>query len=180
MTTSLSIRWCENAAEAPALGAFFAANLTASYISHAELQGRRALGPGIWASDILQILTTDIAARCRADHDAPKNDDITRHAVVAEIDGAPVGLALLAFSAQAAVPYGIIEDIVISSGNRGSGHGTAMMAWILDAFRQRRLKRAFLESGGGNHDAHGFFERWGFHQTSIVMMAELGNADSDF
>ncbi|MGL4976009.1 MAG: GNAT family N-acetyltransferase, partial [Bosea sp. (in: a-proteobacteria)] len=177
MSSGLSIRWCEDAAEAPILGAFFAANLTASYISHAELQGRRALGPGIWASDITQILIRDIASRCHKDHVAPKDDEVTRHAVVAEIDGAPVGLALLAFSAQAAVPFGIIEDIVISSKSRGSGHGTALMGWILDAFRQRGLKRAFLESGGGNHDAHGFFERWGFHQTSIVMMAELGNAD---
>lgn len=173
MTTMLSIRWCEDVSEAPALGAFFAANLTASYISHAELQGRRALGPGIWASDITHILTREIASRCRSDHEAPKNDDITRHAVVAELDGVPVGLALLAFSAQAAVPYGIIEDIVISSQDRGSGHGTAMMTWILDAFCQRGLKRAFLESGGSNHEAHGFFARWGFHQTSIVMMAAL-------
>ncbi len=178
MTPLLSIRWCEDVSEAPALGAFFAANLTASYISHAELQGRRALGPGIWASDIAQILVRDIASRCHLDHEAPPDGDITRHAVVAEIDGVPVGLALLAFSAQAAVPFGIIEDIVVSQEARGSGHGTAMMVWILDAFRQRGLKRAFLESGGSNHEAHGFFARWGFHQTSIVMMAELHGQDS--
>jgi N-acetylglutamate synthase-like GNAT family acetyltransferase len=49
-----------------------------------------------------------------------------------------------------------------------------MMAWIMDAFREAGLRRAFLESGGHNDAAHAFFARWGFREVSVTMMAELG------
>ena len=51
-----------------------------------------------------------------------------------------------------------------------------MVDWIFNEALKEGIKRAFLESGKENHDAHHFFERNGFHQVSIVMMADLTGA----
>jgi GNAT superfamily N-acetyltransferase len=175
----LDIGWCDDPAEAPALGAFFANNLTRDYISHSELMGGRAIAPGIWSPDIAGQLTRDFAARCGIGHGPPPPGGQTKHALAARLDGALVGVAMLTFSHEGQTPYGIIEDIIVSGEARGRNLGAGMMEWILDAFREAGLARAFLESGGHNEEAHRFFTRRGFRQVSVTMMAELGPPTAD-
>ncbi len=173
MVAKIEISWCDDPNAADELGAFFAANLTREYISHSELMGERALAPGVWSEDIQAILAQDFASRCGVPHGPPPAGAATKHAIAARLDGRLVGVSMLTFSREGRTPFGIIEDIVVSSEARGQNLGSQMMAWIFAAFRAAGLTRAFLESGGHNDEAHAFFERWGFHEISIVMMAEL-------
>jgi N-acetylglutamate synthase-like GNAT family acetyltransferase len=46
------------------------------------------------------------------------------------------------------------------------------MKWIIARAMDAGINRIFLESGLGNDRAHGFFEHLGFHQVSVVMMAD--------
>jgi N-acetylglutamate synthase-like GNAT family acetyltransferase len=173
MTGNLQIEWCDDPRKAEELGRFFADNLTRDYISHSELMGERALAPGVWSEDIAQILTRDFAARCGSGHGPPPAGGATRHALAAHLEGKLIGVAMLTFSHEGRIPFGIIEDIVISGEARGRKLGGEIMDWILAAFREAGLARAFLESGGHNDAAHGFFARHGFSQVSVTMMAEL-------
>jgi GNAT superfamily N-acetyltransferase len=173
MNSRIEIGWCDDPREAEELGRFFAANLTAEYISHSELMGERAIAPGMWSADIADILARDFAARCGREHGSPPVGCETKHALAARLEGKLVGVAMLTFSRQGRRPFGIVEDIVISREARGRHLGGAMMDWIIEAFRQAGLTRAFLESGGHNDAAHAFFARWGFAEVSVTMMAEI-------
>ena len=173
MADGLIIDWCDEPGQVAELAAFFAANLTPEYISHSELMGPRARGPRQWSPDIVAVLEKDFRARCGADHGPPPPGEATKHAIAARKGGKLAGVAMLTFSAEAAAPFGIVEDIVVDNRARAQKLGSEMMSWIMAAFRAAGLKRAFLESGEGNHHAHRFFERWGFHTVSVVMMSEL-------
>jgi N-acetylglutamate synthase-like GNAT family acetyltransferase len=174
MAAGIEIGWCDDPGEAEELGRFFADNLTPEYISHSELMGQRALAPGQWSHDIVAVLVRDFAARCGVDHGPPPDEGASKHAIAARLAGELVGVAMLTFSREARTPFGVIEDIVISGEARGRHLGSAMMAWIFEAFRKAGLSRAFLESGGHNDAAHEFFARLGFAEVSVTMMAELG------
>jgi N-acetylglutamate synthase-like GNAT family acetyltransferase len=71
------------------------------------------------------------------------------------------------------IPFIVLEDIVVDSSKRDKGIGQQMLDWIFARAKEEGIARAFLESGKENHDAHHFFERNGFRQVSIVMMADL-------
>ena len=156
-----------------ALAALFVGGLSPDYISHQELQSYRTLGPGQWAPDIADQFREEIRPRLGEPRDNfPASGDWV--GVVEAHDGRRlVGLALVTISRQAAVPFGIIEDIVVDPNVRDKGYGAGMMNWIADRLRAAGAKRAFLESGVGNEQAHHLFERLGFKQVSMVMMREL-------
>jgi ribosomal protein S18 acetylase RimI-like enzyme len=158
--------------DADALADLFSANLTASYISHSELQGGRAVAPGKWAPDIKSILRREIVDRLREPLAAFPQGRNWLGVVEAFDDGLLAGLAFVTITADAAIPYGIIEDIVIDKARRDAGLGEAFMRWLLKNFTQSGLRRTFLESGVANTRAHHLFERLGFKTTSIVMMRD--------
>jgi len=158
--------------DASALAKLFSANLNASYISHSELQGARALAPGKWAPDIQGTLRDEIVDRLHEPLPRfPKGKNWI--GVVEAYDAnSLVGLAFVTIAADAPIPYGVIEDIVIDGTRRGKGLGEEFMRWLIDSFAQAGARRTFLESGIGNESAHHLFERLGFKTTSIVMMRE--------
>ena len=159
--------------DAARLADFFFRNLTADYISHSELQGYRAVSPGKWADNLPSLLEKELSQRLGRPHvDFPAGVD-WKGVVTATERNDLVGIALVACSQAAAVPYGIIEDITIDQRARGRGQGEGMIRWIMDQFKHAKVGRVFLESGVGNHGAHDFFERLGFKQVSIVMMRDL-------
>ena len=88
-------------------------------------------------------------------------------------EGRLVGLAFVAFSRSARVPYATLEDLLIAPEERGRGSGKSFVEWIVDQCRSAGIRRLFLESGAGNHRAHDFFAREHFRQVSIVMMRDL-------
>lgn len=156
-----------------ALAALFVGGLSSDYISHQELQSYRALGPDQWAPDIRDQFREEIRLRLNAPRDSFPTSGDWVGVVEAHADRRLVGLALVTISRQAAVPFGIIEDIVVDTTVRDKGYGARMMNWIADRLRAAGVKRAFLESGVGNEQAHHLFERLGFKQVSMVMMREL-------
>jgi len=161
------IEWCNNEQDVDHLASFFESNLTTSYISHSELQFGRAVAPDKWSSNLREILRNEIASRVQL---APGAN--IRIAAAYDTDGL-VGLAYVTFNATVPIPFGIIEDIVIDNSKRGQGIGQEIVNWIFQEAKQNQIKRMFLESGKANHAAHHFFQRNGFEQVSIVMMADI-------
>ena len=154
------------------LAAFFFCNLTTEYISHSELQGLRAINTEQWSPDIASVLEEEIDERLGPVlHEFPKLRE-WRGVVVGREHNALVALSLVTTSFQSRTPYAIIEDIVVSSQDRGHGRGKELIEWIAASSSAIGVSRLFLESGVDNHHAHEFFERLGFRQISVVMMAD--------
>jgi GNAT superfamily N-acetyltransferase len=164
--------WCREVAQADAAARLFSSNLTASYISHSELQGPRALAPGRWHPEIEKIIREDIRGRVSAADDAAPGEQ-TQLAAILEDEGRIVGVFLVTFSRAGAVPHAVLEDMVVERNARGKGYGSFFMKWIDQECLRRGIRRQFLESGIENHDAHHLFERSGFKQVSVVMMNEI-------
>ena len=169
MVDSLSIAWCDTPLRATELADFFAANVGSDYISHAELQGGRALSPTEWRSDLREILRAEIEPRLIAGSPGPDGKPIA----IAEQDGALGALAYVTFAGSAPVPFAVIEDLIVTSALRGHGVGKAVIDWIATQARAQGIRRLFLESGITNKRAHDFFEREGFRPVSMVMMKSL-------
>jgi len=165
--------WCRNGDDAIGLSRLFASNLTPSYISHAELQGPRALDRSTWSPDIVNILEADLVSRIDQPLDAAPGDK-TKLLAFAKAAGGHVALALVSFCRTSPIAYTEIEDLLVISGARGRGIGHALMRWIAEQSKQRSITRLFLESGISNTRAHEFFEELGFHQVSMVMMKSMG------
>jgi GNAT superfamily N-acetyltransferase len=164
--------WCRSQEEAVRLAKLFAGNLTPSYISHAELQGPRALTPTVWAPDIGQILEEDLLSRIDQPLDA-RPGERTRLIVECRMADAEAAVFLVTFNRSAPVPYAEIEDMMVAPAYRSHGIGHAFMDWISRESQARGIGRLFLESGITNEHAHGFFEDIGFHRISVVMMKAL-------
>ncbi|TPQ39734.1 hypothetical protein C2U70_06780 [Bradyrhizobium guangdongense] len=167
-----AFEWCRSHDEAVALSRLFADNLTTSYISHAELQGLRALDPGTWSPDIGKLLEEDLTSRVASPLD-PANGERARLVARGSVSGTNVAVSLVSFNRSGAVPFTEIEDMVVADTSRGKGVGHAFMDWIFEQSRQRGIARLFLESGITNEHAHEFFEELGFSQVSMVMMKTL-------
>lgn len=161
--------WCSDAGAADAVAALFVAHADPSYISHSELQLGRATDLGTWAADLGDRVRR-LAARA-ADPRGEAEDGI-RLATLSR-KGRLVGLAFVAFSGRALVPYATLEDLLIAPEERGRGSGNRFVEWIVAECQSAGMRRLFLESGAGNHRAHDFFAREHFRQISIVMMRDL-------
>jgi GNAT superfamily N-acetyltransferase len=169
----MKISIADRRSNAEQLSRFFAQNLTTSYISHSELQGFRAVRPGVWAANIESVLDAEIRQRLVDPLDQFPADANWKGVIEAHDDGKLVGLALVTISREAAVTYAILEDIVVDDSRRGHGIGRVMTDWIIAELRRAGIQRIFLESGRDNAAAHHFFERCGFKQVSIVMMRDI-------
>ncbi|WP_298880123.1 GNAT family N-acetyltransferase [uncultured Bradyrhizobium sp.] len=155
------------------LVSLFGKSLAPQYISHSELQGYRAVRPGKWAKNIEYVLAKEIGARLKQPR---RKLPIGRNwsGVIEAYEGRRlVGLALITMSRSAAVPFGVIEDIVIDKKLRDGGRGELIMDWIKSQMLAAGIKRLFLESGIQNDRAHHLFERMGFRPVSVVMMQDL-------
>lgn len=67
-----------------------------------------------------------------------------------------------------------IEAVRIAAGERGSGLGTAMLAWAEDYGRSRGAVLAQLTSDGSRADAHRFYERLGYAASHSGFKKPLG------
>lgn len=172
MTDSVQIAWCRSPQKARDLARLFAANISASYISHSELQSLRAVDPVTWAADIAGQLEADVAGRIDQPLDAPA-EGRTMLAAGLSIGARDVGVTLVTFARDAQVPYAVIEDLVVDPACRSKGYGQILMDWIAAECRARNITRIFLESGIENHRAHDFFKQDGFQPVSVVMMKTL-------
>jgi GNAT superfamily N-acetyltransferase len=161
------IEWCHAPARAEKLAAFVFDNLETSYISHSELQFGRADGIDRWAGNLHDQLLAEFTERLQQ----PANAEA--RLLVAQCDGVVVAVSLVTFNRDVAITHAVVEDLVVEKSKRGRGIGQAVMNWILARAREEGMRRVFLESGLANSRAHSFFERNGFRQVSVVMMADL-------
>lgn len=169
MSEKIKVAWCATPSRAAEFAAFFAQNAGPEYISHAELQGGRALSPIEWRANLMEFLRGEIDARLAA----PASGSTGLSVAVAEEGGRLVALSFVAFVRSASAPFATIEDLIVAPWTRGRGVGKTMMDWIAAEARARGIRRLFLESCVKNERAHHFFEREGFRPTSVVMMREL-------
>jgi GNAT superfamily N-acetyltransferase len=167
------IEWCGDPLLARELARFFARNADPEYISHSELQGRRALSPGEWREELPEILEREIEPRLAQTQQGIPGP-VSNPILVAKDGGTLAGLSFVTFAGSAPVPFAIVEDLIVDGSCRGKGIGTAILDWIAAEAQARNIRRLFLESGAHNSRAHKLFERNGFQVCSVVMMRSLG------
>ena len=160
----ISFAWGNEHSDAAALARFMADCLDPSYISHGEIQCGRAKDEHTFADDLVAVLERELgstltshAGRLAVAH---RNDELT-------------ALAIVELAQEAAQPYAVVEDVVVSREHRGDGLGTAFLGWLETELHALGIERLFLESGIGNHSAHRFFERHGYSVCSKVMTKVL-------
>jgi GNAT superfamily N-acetyltransferase len=163
----IRMSWCSDRKEVDRLADFFARNVTQSYISHSELQFGRAVAPDKWVDNLVAKFRAEMEER------VPCGPGAALRIASAYVGDELIGIAYVTFNSSVPIPFIVLEDIVVERWKRDGGIGQQMLDWVFAQARQEGIKRAFLESGKDNHDAHHFFERNGFHQVSIVMMANL-------
>ncbi len=168
----MDIAIADRNSNADALARLFSASLDARYISHGELQSLRALAFGTWAPNIEEILRNEIQERLGEPMSHFPHGRNWVGVIQAYEGDSLVGLALVSAVTSAAIPFGVIEDIVVENKRRGAGLGQQLIHWILDRFAEIGLQRTFVESGIDNERAHAIFERLGFKTVSVVMMRD--------
>jgi GNAT superfamily N-acetyltransferase len=170
---SIEISIADKNSDLDSLSRLFSNNLTPQYISHSELQGYRALKPGQWADNIESVIREEIGSRLGQPRQTFPKDQAWQGVIQAQEHDRLVGVALVTIWHSSAVPFGVIEDIVVDKGLRDGGRGQALMDWIAAELLKAGITRLFLESGIGNERAHHLFEGMGFKPISVVMMREL-------
>lgn len=60
-----------------------------------------------------------------------------------------------------------VDDLVSAEAHRGSGHGRALLAWLVDEARRAGCQSLQLDSGSHRLDAHAFYFRFGLRITSF-------------
>ena len=91
--------------------------------------------------------------------------DPSRHLVVATVNGDVVGTADLLIVqnlTHGARPWGIVENVVVTHAQRGSGIGTAVLEHLLAIARGAGCYKVQLLSGKHRQRAHGFYRATGF------------------
>jgi GNAT superfamily N-acetyltransferase len=173
LPAELSVAWCKrDTALARPLAEFFAATVGPDYVSHGELQTRRALGPGRWAPDLVKVMTGELEAAL-----GTRVDEARARVVTAHRDGVLVALGIVSPGSGLAGRFAILEDLVVSKSHRGRGVGTAVLEWIERQLRDEGICRIFLESGARNDSAVRFFERHAYRRCSVTLLKELDDTD---
>jgi len=166
----INYRWCtsDDIVLSDKLAELFAGNTNNSYISHGEVIDGRAAGMNEWKTEIKEIMKDEFTEAMGSSFDLP---DTFLKLAIALRDKNIIALALIEFHPKTKVV--ILSDIVVDALLRGQKIGELMFSWIETEAKSWGAKFIFLESGNSNHSAHRFFERLGFHTSSVVMVKEL-------
>ncbi len=91
--------------------------------------------------------------------------DRSRHLVVATVNGdvvATADLLIVQNLTHGARPWGIVENVVVTNAQRGSGVGSAVLEHLLAIARQAGCYKVQLLSGKHRQRAHRFYRAIGF------------------
>ncbi|MBV6489474.1 MAG: GNAT family N-acetyltransferase [Pseudorhodoplanes sp.] len=168
----MKISIADSRSDAKSLARLFQNSISAAYISHSELQGPRAVRADEWVANVKDVFFHEISERLKEPRQSFPSGQNWKGIIEVHDGDALVGLAFVTLSHDAAVPYGIIEDIVVDKSRRSGGLGEQIMRWIFAQMEAAGIRRQFLESGIGNESAHHLFERLGFKTVSVVMMRD--------
>lgn len=95
--------------------------------------------------------------------------DRRRHLCVAEHGNEVVGsaeLIVIEGLTHAAMPWAVVENVIVGEEFRGRGAGTALLEHLLDLARASSCYKIQLHSGKQRVDAHRLYRRLGF--TSVA------------
>lgn len=98
------------------------------------------------------------------------NGDPNQHLVVAVREGRVVGtlqLTIIHGLSRRGSTRSIIEGVRVHTDERGSGLGTQIIEWAIDASRQQGCRLVQLTSDATRTSAHRFYERLGFEATHL-------------
>jgi GNAT superfamily N-acetyltransferase len=98
------------------------------------------------------------------------------HAILAEVDGHPVGLALFyyTFNTFKARPNIFLEDLFVEPTHRGSGIGLALMRHLAQRAVAENCRRIEWRVLNWNQPAIAFYERIGAKRIDIWHARQLG------
>ncbi|CAM5408705.1 GNAT family N-acetyltransferase [Streptomyces griseomycini] len=102
--------------------------------------------------------------------------DPNQNLVVAVRDGRVVGtlqLTIVPGLSRRGATRSIIEGVRIHAGERGSGLGTRLIEWAVDASRHHGCHLVQLTSDNTRTDAHRFYERLGFTASHVGFKLQL-------
>lgn len=133
------------------------------YISHGEIQTGLSEDAMHWSPDLANLFAQDFAAL----------DDGRLALAAYDADGAPLGLAIIAWEETSRRKFAVLEDMVVTPRARSLGIGSQLLTAVEQRAAARGIDWLFLESGVRNERAHGFFERHGFEVTSHVFAKRL-------
>ena len=167
---NINYKWCilSDSSLLDTLAELFVKNAGMQYISHGEVIDGRANNLNEWKADIEAIMKEEFVEAMRGDPDSLK---VFSRLAVTQQNGQAIALALVEFHPKTKVV--VLCDIVVDARLRGEKIGESMLDWIEAESKQWGAKFIFLESGYANQAAHHFFERMGFHTTSVMMMKEI-------
>jgi GNAT superfamily N-acetyltransferase len=103
-------------------------------------------------------------------------DDPNQHLVVAVREGRVVGtlqLTIIPGLSRRGATRSIIEAVRIHADERGSGLGTQLIEWAIDASRREGCHLVQLTSDKSRVDAHRFYERLGFEASHLGFKLQL-------
>ncbi|MGW0839566.1 N-acetyltransferase family protein [Streptomyces sp. NPDC002787] len=98
------------------------------------------------------------------------NGDPNQHLVVAVREGRVIGtlqLTVIPGLSRRGSTRSIIEGVRVHADERGSGLGTQLIEWAIDASRQQGCQLVQLTSDATRTDAHRFYERLGFEASHV-------------
>lgn len=98
------------------------------------------------------------------------DQDPNQRLVVAVHDGRTVGtlqLTIIPGLSRRGATRAIIEGVRIHADHRGSGLGTLLIEWAIDAARHEGCHLVQLTSDASRTDAHRFYERLGFEASHV-------------
>ncbi|MFE7854980.1 GNAT family N-acetyltransferase [Streptomyces sp. NPDC057403] len=96
--------------------------------------------------------------------------DPHQHLIVAVREGRVVGtlqLTIIPGLSRRGATRSIIEAVRIHADERGSGLGTRLIEWAIDASRREGCQLVQLTSDSTRTDAHRFYERLGFTASHV-------------
>ncbi|MFF4405143.1 GNAT family N-acetyltransferase [Streptomyces sp. NPDC001262] len=96
--------------------------------------------------------------------------DPNQHLVVAERDGRTIGtlqLTVIPGLSRRGATRSVVEAVRVHADERGSGLGTRLVEWAVEASRQEGCLLVQLTSDATRVDAHRFYERLGFEASHL-------------
>lgn len=136
-----------------------------AYISHGEIQTGLSLDAHRWMPNLAELYGQDFA-------DLGEERDL----LVARLDGAIVGIAVVAWEETPRRRFAVLEDMAVDPVRRSHGIGARLVEAVKARVGERGVDWLFLESGLRNTRAHAFFQRAGFETVSHVFALDLSRA----
>ncbi len=102
--------------------------------------------------------------------------DPNQHLVVAVREGRVVGtlqLSIIPGLSRRGSTRSVIEAVRVHADERGSGLGTRLIEWAIDASRRQGCRLVQLTSDTTRTDAHRFYERLGFQASHVGFKLQL-------